>query len=251
MSLLTNAKDYLWVDMVAWAKGGEAILFHQPGHYYKGANGRPEIIGSSFWLYDLTARTVRVVLENGSPASWNTSFSALGDLLAVKYRTALGAPWKLAVLSLKTLTLTDINGAGRGAELVWIDGSWDNKADRFAGIARKGPAGGPFVYVLTVYSVAAGEFVAEREMTRVESTAQQFSATWMADGSRLIILDREENALRILGPDLRDLDRIALPAFWRPPFGVMLVGDKALVEGENPDSLWRCDLATKRWKRIY
>lgn len=242
-----------WVHMMAWARGGEAILLYRRGYYSKGAYVHPEKEEAGLWVYDLKDRSARPLLTNGVPAAWTSSLSPRGDIMAVRYKESPGAPVRLALLNLATLTLTDIVGVGdeKGAEMVWTGGSWDDKGERFAGIVRRSQEGAPFVYVLNVFSLAAGKIVAERAMTKVETVAQHYSLSWTADGTGLVILDVEAKALRILGPDLRDLERIDLPSGITQPVGGMIVGDKALLEDYGNDSLWRCDLKTKRWKRIY
>lgn len=240
-----------WLHMLAWARGGEAILLYRRGFYAKGAYVYPKSGGAGLWLYDLKNRSARPLLPDGVPASWTSSLSPGGDLMVVRYKETPDAPVKLALLSLASLAVTDIGGGEKGTELVWTGGSWDNKGERFAGIARRAQAGGPFIYVLNIYSMAAGKIVAERVMTKAEPAAQLYSPCWTADGSKLVILDREANALRILGPDLRDIDRIDIPGWLTTPVGLIVLGNRALVEDNDTNTLWRCDLVKKTWKRLY
>ena len=62
---------------------------------------------------------------------------------------------------------------------------------------------------------------------------------------------RNAAASSFLGPDLQETGRIDLPARIKEPGQPAVVGDQVLVADGKTDSLWRLDLATKRWKRIY
>lgn len=249
--LLGDAGNDSWLHMLAWARGGEAILLYRRGFYAKGAYVYPKGGGAGLWLYDLKDRSARPLLPDGVPASWASSVSPGGDLMVVRYQGTPDAPVKMALLSLESLAVTDIGGGEKGTELVWTGGSWDTKGERFAGIARRAQAGGPFVYVLNIYSMADGKIVAERAMTKAEPAAQLYAPSWTADGTRLVILDREANALRILGPDLRDIDRIDIPRWLTTPVRLIVLDNRALVADNDTNTLWRCDLAKKTWKKLY
>ena len=93
--------------------------------------------------------------------------------------------------------------------------------------------------------------MAEREAGTDERAALAGFGDWLADDTRLVFLERGENGLRILGPDLREEKRIALPAAIRDPAGVHGAGNKVIVEDDADDTLWRLDLRKGSWKRIY
>jgi ABC-type transport system involved in multi-copper enzyme maturation permease subunit len=238
LGLPTEPRAYL--HFVSWVRDVHGFLILQRGFATPGT--------FRLWLYDLKSRIARIVLENGVTASWQSPVSPGGDFLAIKYQKTPGKPWTLALLDLKTLETTDITG---GEDRVWSQISWDQKGDRMAYIVRRAQASGPDVYVLAVYSVAEKKTIAETVMTSKEESALLYSPTWLKDGARLLILDRPESCLKILGPDLSEVKRIMLPAWIRLPAGLHVVGDQALVEDEQTYTLWRLDLNKETWKKIY
>jgi hypothetical protein len=242
-ALFGNSSESYFFHLVAWALDGNAVLI--------GRRAFRKPMTFSLWLYDLGNRTARIVLDNAVTASWLLPVSPRGDCLAIKYQKGPEAPWRLALLDLKTLGTTDINGNTGEPARLWSQISWDQKGDRLAYVARMAQAGGPDVYVLAVYSLAANRTVAEKVMTKNEASALLFWPSWTADGAELLVLDREANGLRILGPDLNEVKRIALPASIRIPVGLHVVGDQALVEDDQTDSLWRLNLGKESWKKIY
>jgi hypothetical protein len=226
----------------AWAQGGNGVLIS------KRARRKP--ITFSLWLYDLNSRTGRLVLDNAMTASWLSRVSPRGDYLAIKYQRNPEKPWVLALLDLKTLETTDIT-PGQSADRVLSPISWDKKGDRLAYIVRRTQPVGPDVYALAVYSLAEKRTVAEKMMTKSESSALIFWPSWTSDGSKLVVLDREADSLLVFGPDLREIDRIPFPAWLTTPAGLNVVDDQALVEDDKTDSLWCFDLVKKTWKRLY
>jgi hypothetical protein len=242
-ALFGNPSERYYFHLVAWAQDGNAVLiskrtFRQPMTF-------------SLWLYDLGNRTARIVLDNAVMASWLSPASPRGDCLAIKYQKDPEKPWTLALLDLKTLATTDINDNTGEPVRLWSQISWDQKGDRLAYVIRRAQEGGPEVYVLAVYSLAAQKTVAEKSMTTSEASALLFWPSWTADGALLLVLDRAANGLRVLGPDLSEEKRIAFPESLRVPVSLHIVGANALVKDDQTDTLWRLDLSREAWKRIY
>jgi hypothetical protein len=239
-ALFGDSAERYYHHLVTWAQDGKAVLIEKRPY------GKPKAF--SLWLYDLGSRTARTLLDNAVTASWVSPVSPRGDCLAIKYQKSPEKPWRLALLDLKSLETTDLS---KGEDRVWSQISWDKQGDRMAYVAREAQTGGPDVYVLAVYSVAAKKTVAEKPMTTSESSALLFWPSWTANGEKLLVLDRVANGLRVFGPDLREQGQVAFPAWMNTPAGLQVAGDQALVEDDKTDSLWRFDLGKKRWKKLY
>ena len=243
-ALFGNSSERCWIHLAAWALDGKAVLIEKRPY------GKPKTF--SLWLYDLRSRTAKPVLENAVPASWFSPVSPRGDVMAIKVQKTPQMPWVLALLDLKTLATTDVTGSAAALQgQISSQISWDRDGSRMAYVCRRKQAGGPDVYVLSVFSLADDRTVAEKVMTKSESSALLFWPSWTTDGAKLLVLDRETNGLKVLDRELREVDRIALPAWMTSPVGLQVVGDQALVEDDKTDSLWRFDLGKKRWKKLY
>jgi ABC-type transport system involved in multi-copper enzyme maturation permease subunit len=236
-ALVGTSPDRYWIHFEAWALDGERFLIFQR------VFAKPNVF--RLWLYDLKSRSARIVFENALAAP---PVSPRGDCLAIKYQKNPDKPWTLALLDLRTMEITDVAG---GEDKVFSQAFWDQKGDRMAYFVRRAQASGPDVYVLSVYSRAEKKTVAETVMTSHEESALLYSPAWTADGTRLLIIDRSGNCLKVLGPDLSEVKRIALPALIRVPVGLQVVGDQALVEDDQADALWRLDLGKGSWKKIF
>ncbi len=241
-ALFGAGAERYYFHLVAWAQDGKSLILS------KRTLSKP--VTFSLWLYDLNDRTARLLLDDAVMASWRSPVSPRGDRLAIKYYKSPEAAWILALLDLKTLATTDIAGVTEEPWRAWSAVSWDNEGGQIAYVGRKAQAGGPDAFILAVYSLAAGETVAERVMTKRESSAYLYWPSWTADNAKLLVIDRT-NGLTVFDRKLREVDRIALPAWLTTPAGLCVVGDKALIEDNKDDSLWRLDLVKKSWKKLY
>jgi hypothetical protein len=239
-SLFGVPHDSYFIHLMAWAREGNALILLRRGSV------QPRIF--NLWLYDLASRTSRLLFENAVPASWIWSVSPAGGLMAIRFQTSPEKPWRLALLDLKTLETRDIT---EGVDRVLSGACWNNQGDRLAFVTRRAQSGGPDAYILAIYSLSDQKVVAEKQMTTAESAAQIYSPSWTADGTKLVILDREANGLKILGPDLHEESRVPFPEWMNAPGGLQVVGHQAIVGDGKSDTLWRFDLERKSWKRIY
>jgi hypothetical protein len=242
-ALFGNSAERFYIRLAAWARGGSAILLS------KISGQKPSAF--SLWFYDLDRKAARIVLDNAVTASWLSPLSPRGDCLALKYQKSPEAPWRLALLDVKTLATTDIDSNSEEPVRSFSMISWDKKGERLAYVVRKAQAEGPDAYVLAIYSLADHKTVAERVMTKSESVALLFWPSWTADGAKLLVLDRETNGLKVFDQELREVDRVPLPAWMTSTAGLVVVGDQALIEDDKTDSLWRLDLGKKSWKKLY
>jgi hypothetical protein len=242
--LFSNPSEPVYYHFAAWTKDGKALILSKKVF--------PRPYTATLWRYDLEARTARLIHENATNASWWGSLSPDGGRLAIKYQRTPDAPWTLAALDLETLAITgdqDVTNASYLSQVAWSPGG-----DRLAYVVRGAGPEGPGAYSLRVYSLSARRIVAEREMTRSDETARLLAPTWTADGTALVVFDQDTGGLRILGPELRDVDRIAPPGSMEISAGFESVGDKLLAflgRHDSRDTLWRLDLKTRRWKKLY
>jgi Tol biopolymer transport system component len=243
--LFGDSSERAYFHVAAWAKQGGALVLWKRGFQ------RPPT--SSLWLYDLENRTARLIHDNTTLPSYRSSLSPGGDRLAIKYWKDSEGPWTLGILDLESLALTDL-GDGEAVETDYLTQvAWSPKGDRLAYLVREARPEGSGAYVLRVFSLDDGRVVAEKEMTQAEGTANLLRPVWAADGSALVVFDRDAGSIRILSQELRDVDRITPPRAIRPYATIEAVDHRILVEDDlnDPNILWRVDLKTKRWKRLY
>jgi len=234
----------LWLSFVTWAREGKVLVFVKRQSVEAGVRW-------SLWAYDLDLKTASKVRDDAVPASrWWGRDSRLRDILAIRYPHGDEGPRTLALLNLATGEETEIAGS---EELYPFSARWDPTGEKLLIFDKRPDPEGRASCFLTVYSVAAGKAVAERAVAGPGKDAYAYGTAWMPDG-RVLALDPDGRYLRIFGPDLQDAGRIDLPARIQKPSWLVNVGDKILLEDEKDGRsrpLWRLDVETKRWKRIY
>jgi hypothetical protein len=139
----------------------------------------------------------------------------------------------------------------KDADLAWFRARWDPAGERLFYIMKKKEAEGRESFVMAVYSLPEAKTVAEKIIARSEEAMFYYSASWMPDGRSIIVADRDNRAIIFLGPDLQETSRIPLPSWLKDPWENAVIGRQVLIVDGPSDALWRLDLDTKRWKRLY
>jgi dipeptidyl aminopeptidase/acylaminoacyl peptidase len=235
--------------LVAWERQREALIFQV---VRESPSSKPD--ARSLWRYDFNDRTITRIRDNAGAASRRILTRPEGDLLAIKYpMDTFDPPTKLALLNLSTLEETEIADGGPS---VYFAMQWDPDGERLSlerlpSSLRRSESGGQEPHVLAIYSVSERKTIAERIISQGERKAEVLWTSWMPDGRSLVVLEEGRRSLSILGPDLQETGRIDLPARIKQPWDPTVVGNQILIADGKTDSLWRFDLAAKRWKRIY
>jgi hypothetical protein len=235
-------KDY-WLTLVAWTPDQDKVLVRQQARNPK--------LSSRLWSVDLKDGSSRILLEN-AVIGWYCAVSPGGDYLAVPYKPTTDNQSRLALLALATLEMKDI--AWEGGRFTAGEVRWNPQGDKLA-FGVRNPTGqrpGEYSIVLTVYSVAEKRVLTEKVMTEDKKTEAYFRLGWLEDGAGLLVSDRLNNCLIILGSDLAEERRIPFPpSIGVAPLDFMVSGEKVLVADGSSHTLWRLDLSKGTWKKIY
>ena len=234
-------EEKLWLSFVTWAREGNVLII------LKSSLSRP--VGSGLWAYDLERRAVSKVRDFAVPVPrWSSRNPTLGDVLAIRNRFKDDEPRTLALLNLATGEETEI---ATGEESYPFSAQWDPAGEKLLFFdKRTDPEGGPR-HILTVYSLTAGKAVAERTVTDLQAKVYEYWMAWAPDGKSVVTLSQKGRYLEILGPDLQEVAKIDLPARIKDPRYLVVVGAQVLLTDSHTESLWRYDLAKKRWKKLY
>ena len=103
-----------------------------------------------------------------------------------------------------------------------------------------------------MYSLEARRITESRELMRTEGEFPRAAAGWIGDRGRLCWYDPKAGALRFLAPDLSEEKAIAVPGvIGKGPFVPDFGGGTILLTDEGHQSLWRLDIKTEKWKKIW
>jgi len=239
--LSDGSTERLWLSFVTWAREGNVLII------LKRCSVEP--VRWSLWAYDLDHKTASKLRDNAGPASpWRLRNPTPRDILAIRKRYSDEGPRTLALLNLVTGEETEIAGS---EEPYPFSAQWDPTGEKLLFFDKRTDPEGRERYILTIYSIAAGKAVAERTITELRGSFYDFTMAWLPDGHSVLALASKARYLRVLGPDLQDVGRIDLPAKIKDPAYLAVVGAQVLLVDSHTESLWRYDLAKKRWKRLY
>jgi ABC-type transport system involved in multi-copper enzyme maturation permease subunit len=240
----TGGYSSLMTFFVGWGRQGNALLIRTTV-----TKASSKVTAQALWLYDVDARTMSKIQDDAVPASWRESMRPGGDLLAIRYPTGDRiSTRRLALLDLSTMERTDI---AEGPQSTLSRIQWDPSGERMSYCMKRTEPGGRSYDVLAIYSLPAHRTVAEKVIAMGKSEETLSGASWMPDGRSLVSCDSEDRRLIFLGPDLQETGRIDLPARIKKPWGLTVIGNQVLIGDSATNSLWRLDLKTKSWKKIY
>ena len=193
-------------------------------------------------------RIVKIDLATGT-AHWPQGFpenekgvfpstSPTGRALIFQSRDMAGNPKHLMLMDSSTMGLREIIAATAAPFYVGST-AWTLTGDRFA-IRRKGE--------LWVYSLA--EDKAERVYQWKD--ALSINSNWLENPVRLGLVESSEKSRTfiILDETYHKTRSMLLPEFAGETL-VGGIGDKALFADWDSRSLWRLDLKTEEWKKVY
>lgn len=239
--LSEGSAEHLWLSFVAWAREGNVLII------LKRCSSEP--VRWSLWAYDLESETASKLRDSAVPASgWRRRNSVPRDILAIRDRYSDEGPRSLALLNLVTGEETEIVGS---EEPYPFAAQWDPTGEKLLFFDKRTDPEGGERYILTIYSLAAGKAVAERTVTDLQAKVYEYWMAWTPDGKSVVTLSQKGRYLEILGPDLQEIAKIDLPARIKDPRYLVVVGAQVLLTDSRTESLWRCDLAKKRWKKLY
>jgi hypothetical protein len=124
---------------------------------------------------------------------------------------------------------------------------WNRKGDKVAFLVEQ--ARGvftPAVYLLKERRVIMPGNCRVKEMSYFGPKLE-----WMSVDAKLMLVSPEDRSLKILDPGLAVERSVPLPASIGERLGVRPVDDAVLVLDFEKGSVWRLDLKTEKWKKIW
>lgn len=143
--------------------------------------------------------------------------------------------------------LTRLGDRSNPIILAYWSASWSPNNEAIALILRtRQGAYAPAI----LYPSEGRTVVVEGEWLRVSDTGYPF-LFWTAGAERLVLGQPAERSLRILDSDLAEAGRIGFPDSIRNLSDGRAYGNSFLFQASHPESVWRLDLDTEKWKRIW
>ena len=235
--LAGNGVVYSWGHILAWLESPDGLLILARSQ--RGASG--------LWRYDLSSGAQTKLFESPGPASFVPD-PAGKSALSFSRKDRL-SPMEVSLLDLATGTLTPVMTVERPKGSIFssiVSPVWNRDGDKVAFLVRQDKDS----LTPAVYLVRERRLVSPDD-ERVQEFRESASLGWTADGSKLVLADPERHSLRIMGPDLALKKTMAVPASIHAGFTAWPAGDAVLLADYANVAVWRLDLKTEKWKKIW
>jgi ABC-type transport system involved in multi-copper enzyme maturation permease subunit len=235
-------EDYAWVGMLAWLESPDGILM--AAGIRKDAKSRS---GTVLWRYDLSSGAQTKLFESPVPAGFIPD--PAGKSALSFSRRDLASPMEVSILDLATGTsmpVMTVEPPKGSLSRSIVSPVWNRDGDKVAFLIRQDDdLLAPAVYLLKERRLVSSDDV------RVKESRELASLGWTPDGLKLMLADPSGRSLRILGPDLAWNTTIPVPASVGGEFTACPAGDAVLVSDYANVAVWRLDLKTEKWKKIW
>jgi len=233
--------DGYMVGILAWLESPDGLLMMA---------GSPQKGAAVLWRYDLSSGVQTKLFESPWPALFVPNPAGNSALLITRKEKFVG-PIDVSLLDLATGAATPVMTIERPEKpSLWHTITsivWNADGDKIAFLARQ--EGGllrPAVYLLKEHRLVTSEDVSVQGSLDFSP-----SLAWAEGGRELVLAASPERALRILGPDLAGIRTMAIPASIGERFRAWFTGDAVLLADYVNEAVWRLDLATEKWKRVW
>jgi ABC-type transport system involved in multi-copper enzyme maturation permease subunit len=204
----------------------------------------------SLLTYNLTTGAQARLLR--TPRAGSFQISPGGDKVLIVHQPEGGGPTDVTLLDIASSEITPVMKVENPGESIWGPVTWrvwNRKGDKVAFLVEQ--ARGvftPAVYVLKERRVIMPGNCRVKEMPYSRSMLK-----WMSGDAKLILVSPEDRSLKILDPGLAVERAVPVPASIGETFAIPSADDTVFVldSGKKSRFLWRLDLKTEKWKKIW
>ena len=237
-----SPEDYghLSVQLAGWPEGANLVLFNL--RYWSREKEKPDHIAA----WDVDKNELRVLAED---ATLNLAYrSAPEEIIPVRRRSADGTGWTFSLLNLGTGSLTDVwtetNVVTQLASVRYM-AAWNPDMKKLAfSVLRDNPP----ICVLGIFSWLDQNVIRQRDLNTKE--VAYWDLAWTPDGGELVMRNMSRKGLEFFSGDLEPIRFVAFPE-GEIFHGLRVVGEKLIVQDWSAYRIWRLDLTTEQWKRVF
>jgi hypothetical protein len=227
-----------WLHLYAWLKSSDTLLLSK--HSSDGA-------AMSLWTYDLSTGACARLFEN--PRPFACLMSPVRDIALIIFRREIEGPVEVQLLGISTAERSSLMKIEKPGISVWFSVRrpvWNREGDRFAFfVGRDRVDATPAVYDLKERRLVRPDIV------RVTESEEHSPSLGWIGGGKLILGVPQERALKILDMGLAVERTIPVPASIEANFAVWPANDVVLLMDFQKNAVWRLDLKTEKWKKIW
>ena len=237
-ALAGTSGEYTWIRTNAWLESSNSLLLMR----------RPQRTLMSLWTYNLATGAQASLFE--TPRLGQCIVSPGHDKVFIVYQPEVRGPIDVTLLDIASAEYAPVIKIENPDGSIWFSVRrpvWNRKGDKVAFLVQQdGGVFSPAVYLLKERRVVMLNNVRVREWLDSAPTLG-----WTSGDAKLVLGVPQERMLKILDPDLAVERAVPVPASIGANFAAWPAGDAVLVQDSDKESVWRLDLKTEKWKRIW
>jgi Tol biopolymer transport system component/ABC-type transport system involved in multi-copper enzyme maturation permease subunit len=226
------------IELVGWSRSGRHLLLYQfplPGKNQQG----------KLYAFDLDSEACRYLADIQDPAVPESLSPGHENFLL--YQAATGRR-RLAILNLETFEVRAIFDNER---LLPSHYRWSPDGQNIVFFSFRLPD----ELYLNRYELPTGTLAKIPLVPEADPKSPWFVpfADWAYGGAKIVLARKagEGWRLSLVSADLKEEKAITVPDEVRASGYFVAAGDKVLAESRDERGLWRCDLGTGGWKKVY
>ena len=230
--------EYTWIRANAWLESSNSLLLMRC----------PQRGPMSLWTYSLATGAQASLFE--TPRLGTCLVSPGHDKVFIVYQPEVRGPVDVTILDIASAEYAPVIKVEDPDGSIWSSVGrpvWNRKGDKVAFLVQQnGGVFSPAVYLLK-----------ERRLVRPNDVrfkgTRELSPTlgWTSGDAKLVLGVPQERSLKILDPDLAVERAVPVPASIGANFAAWSADDTILVMDFDKESIWRLDLKTEKWKKIW
>ena len=237
-ALAGTGGEYTWIRAHAWLEPSNSLLLMV----------RPQRTLMSLWTYNLATGAQASLFE--TPRLGQCIVSPGHDKVFIVYQPEVRGPIDVTLLDIASAEYAPVLKVENPDGSIWssvMRPVWNRKGDKVAFLVQQdGGVLTPAVYLLKERRVVMLNNVRVREWLDSAPTLG-----WTSGDAKLVLAIPEERSLKILDLSLAVERSVPVPASIGANFAAWPVDDAVLVQDFDKESIWRLDLKTEKWKRIW
>jgi hypothetical protein len=237
-ALAGTGGEYTWIRTNAWLESSNSLLLMR----------RPQRTLMSLWTYNLATGAQASLFE--TPRLGQCIVSPGHDKVFIVYQPEVRGPIDVTLLDIASAEYAPVIKVENPDGSIWFSVRrpvWNRKGDKVAFLVQQD--GG--VFSPAVYLLKERRLVMPNDVRFKGTQELSPSLEWTSGDAKLVLAIPQERSLKILDLSLAVERSVPVPASIGGFFAAWPVDDAVLVQDFDKESVWRLDLKTEKWKRIW